>query len=54
MACGAEIWEQDFYPISQNCIIPVQMILSQFVSYNMQFILRNKEINLLDIILINK
>ena len=54
MACGTEIWEQDFYPISQDCIISVQMILSQFVPYNMQFTSRNRQYDVLVVIPINK
>ena len=52
--CSAEIWQQAFYAMSRDCIIPVQIILSQFVSYNMQFTSRNKEINVLSVIPINK
>jgi hypothetical protein len=53
-ASGAEIWKQDFYPDSRDCIIPVQMILSRFVPYNMQFTSRNRSYNVLVIIPINK
>ena len=49
-----EIWQHAFYAMSCDCIIPVQMILSRFVPYNMQFTSRNREINVLGVIPINK
>lgn len=53
-ACSAEIWQQQFYPISRDCIIPVQMILGRFIPYNMEFTARNRRYNVLVIIPINK
>ena len=53
-ACGAEIWQQEFYPTSRDCIIPIQMILSWFVPYSMEFTSKNRKYKVLVIILINK
>ena len=53
-SCGVEMWQQEFYSDSHDCIIPVQMILSHFVSYKMQFTSRNREYNVLVVIPINK
>ena len=52
--CSAEIWQHAFYAMSCDCIISIQMILSRFIPYNMQFTSRNREINLLGVISINK
>jgi hypothetical protein len=53
-SCGVEMWQQEFYSDSRDCIIPVQMILSRFVPYKMRFTSRNREYNVLVVIPINK
>jgi len=32
LSCNVELWEQDFYELSRNCIIPIHQIYSQFVA----------------------
>ena len=35
--CNVELWRNDFYPESRDCIIPVHNILCRFVPVNINF-----------------